>query len=104
TDPTAGGFVLVGAADGIKVERVTADTRQARDRVTARGFAEYGPLPENLFAALGTLPNSLNFLARVDGEPAGGSVGARSCARRELLRCWDRRQLLSFANPVSRSR
>lgn len=42
----------------------------------ARGFAQYGPLPENLFAAFATLPDSLYFLARVDGEPAGGGMGA----------------------------
>ena len=54
--------MLVGSADGITVERVTADTQQTWDRVIARGFAEYGLLPENLFAALGTLSNSLNFL------------------------------------------
>ena len=37
------GCVLVPPADGITVERVTANTRQAWDRVIARGFAEYGP-------------------------------------------------------------
>ena len=62
---------LVPPADGITIESVTADTQQIWDRVIARGFAEYGPLPENLFAAFATLSNSLNFLARVDGEPAG---------------------------------
>jgi hypothetical protein len=70
------GCVLVPPADGVTVERVTADTQQTWDRVIARGFAEYGPLPENLFAAFATLPDSLNFLARVDGEPAGGGMGA----------------------------
>jgi GNAT superfamily N-acetyltransferase len=70
------GCVLAPPADGITVERVTADSQQTWDRVIARGFAEYGPLPENLFAAFATLPDSLNFLARVDGEPAGGGMGA----------------------------
>lgn len=36
----------------------------------AQGFAEFGPLPENPFAAFASLPDSLCFLARVDGEPA----------------------------------
>ena len=43
------GCVLVGSADGITVGRVTADSQQTWDRVIARAFAEYGPLPENLF-------------------------------------------------------
>ena len=69
-------LALVPPANGITVERVTAETEQAWDRVIAQGFAEYGPLPENLFSAFATLPDSLNFLARVDGEPAGGGMGA----------------------------
>jgi len=67
--------VPVRAADGITVERVTPETEQVWASVIARGFAEYGPVPENLFAAFATLPDSLNFLARVDGEPAGGGMG-----------------------------
>ncbi len=35
-----------------------------------RGFSEFGPLPENTFALFATVPQSLNFLARVDGVPA----------------------------------
>jgi len=63
-------------ADGITIERVTANTEQLWHRVIAMGFAEFGPLPENLFAAFATVPESLNFLARVGGEPAGGGMGA----------------------------
>jgi hypothetical protein len=70
------GCALVPPADGIAVERVTVETEQIWDRVIAQGFAEYGRLPENLFAAFATLPDSLNFLASVDGEPAGGGMGA----------------------------
>jgi hypothetical protein len=54
---------------------VTVETEQIWGMI-ARGFAEYGPLPENLFAAFAKLPDSLNFLTRVDGEPAGGGMGA----------------------------
>lgn len=71
-----GSFELIRPADGITVERVTTDTEQIWDRVIARGFAEYGPLPDNLFAAFATLADSLNFLARVNGEPAGGGMGS----------------------------
>lgn len=69
-------FGLIEPADGITIERVTAESEQIWDRVIAKGFAEFGPLPENLFAAFATLPESLNFLARVHGEPAGGGMGA----------------------------
>jgi GNAT superfamily N-acetyltransferase len=66
---------FVPPADGITVERVTEETGPRWDQVIAQGFAEYGPVPENLFAAFATLPDSLNFLARVDGEPVGGGMG-----------------------------
>jgi len=48
------GCVLVPPADGITVERVTEDIPMW-DRVIARGFAQYGPLLENHFAAFATL-------------------------------------------------
>lgn len=67
---------LIEPAAGITVERVTQGTEQLWDRVIAKGFAEFGPLPENLFAAFASVPETLCFLARVDGEPAGGAVGA----------------------------
>ena len=69
------GCAFVPPADGITVERVTQETGLIWDQVIARGFAEYGPVPENLFAAFATLPDSLNFLARVDGESVGGGMG-----------------------------
>jgi GNAT superfamily N-acetyltransferase len=60
-------------ADNLSIERVTA---AAWSRVVAQGFAEFGPLPENTFLPFATLAGSLNFLARVDGIPAGGGMGA----------------------------
>ena len=67
---------LIAPADGITIERVNKDTEQVWDRVIAKGFAEFGPLPENLFAAFASVPDTLCFLARVEGQPAGGAVGA----------------------------
>ena len=67
---------LIEPAAGITIERVTPDTEQMWDRVIAKGFAEFGALPDNLFAAFASLPDSLSFLAWVDGEPAGGATGA----------------------------
>jgi hypothetical protein len=52
---------LIEPADGITIERVTADTEQLWDRVIAKGFAEFGPLPKNLFVAFASFPASLSF-------------------------------------------
>jgi GNAT superfamily N-acetyltransferase len=62
-------------APGVLIEPVTANTAQLWDRVIAQGFAEFGAVTENLFAAFATLPGRLNFLARVDGVAAGGGMG-----------------------------
>jgi len=43
--------------------------------VVTRAFAEYGPLPQNLMLPFAVMPGSLNFLAGVDGVPAGGGMG-----------------------------
>jgi GNAT superfamily N-acetyltransferase len=67
---------LIEPADSITVEQVTASTEQLWDQVIAKGFAEFGRLPENLFSAFATLPDSRNFLARIDGAAAGGGMGA----------------------------
>jgi GNAT superfamily N-acetyltransferase len=67
---------LIEPAAGTTVERVTEGTEQTWDRVIAKGFAEFGPLPENLFAAFASVTDTLCFLARVEGQPAGGAVGA----------------------------
>ncbi len=62
-------------AAGITIERVTQATEQLWGRVLTKGFAEFGPLPDNLFAGFSSVPGSLCFLARVDGQPAGGAAG-----------------------------
>jgi GNAT superfamily N-acetyltransferase len=67
---------LVKPADGITIEPVTPATEPLWDRVIARGFAEFGALPDNLFAAFASLRDGLCFLARVNGTPAGGATGA----------------------------
>lgn len=67
--------IAVEAAEGIRVERVTPDTEDIWNKVVTTGFAEFGPLPENLMTPFATLPGSLNFLAKVDSVPAGGGMG-----------------------------
>ncbi len=66
---------LIEPATEITVERVTEATEQIWDRVIAKGFAEFGPLPENLFAAFASVPDTLCFLARRDGQAGRGSSG-----------------------------
>jgi len=62
-------------ADGLSIERVTRANESAWNETILRGFAEYGPLPTDLFLPFATLAESLNFLARLDGVPAGGGMG-----------------------------
>ena len=44
--------------------------------VVSTGFAEFGPLSENLFVPLATLPGSMNFLARVRRHPSWRRMGS----------------------------
>jgi GNAT superfamily N-acetyltransferase len=67
---------LTEPAAGITVEWVNEETVQIWDGVLAKGFAEFGPLPENLFAVFAAVPDGLCLLARVEGQPAGGAAGA----------------------------
>ena len=67
---------LVEPAAGVTLERVTESNAAIWDRVIAQGYAEIAALPEGLFLPFATLTGSMNFLARVDGVAAGGSMGA----------------------------
>jgi hypothetical protein len=97
------GHDLIGPIDGITIERVNEATEQTWDRVLAKGFAEFGPLPDNLFAAFAAVPDGLCFLAWFDGQPAGGAV-APSCGRRELLPCSAPRRFQSLVAVACRLR
>jgi GNAT superfamily N-acetyltransferase len=63
-------------ADGVTIEPVTTASVQLWDSVVAAGFFKFDPLPANTFAPFATVPQSLNFLARVDGVPAGGGTAS----------------------------
>lgn len=60
----------------VTVERVTAETARCWAEVLVAGFAEFGTFPTSLFEPYGLLPHGINYLAYVDGEPAGGAAGA----------------------------
>ena len=60
---------------GISIERVTSGTEKSWNEAILRGFAEYGPLPPNLFLPFATIAGSLNFVALVDGVAVGGGMG-----------------------------
>jgi GNAT superfamily N-acetyltransferase len=62
-------------ADGLRIERVTRANESVWNETILRGFAEYGALPTDLFLPFATLAESLNFLAWLDGVPAGGGMG-----------------------------
>jgi GNAT superfamily N-acetyltransferase len=60
---------------GISVEPVTPATAKSWMSVVARGFSEFGPVPEEVFGGFGCLPGALAFLARIEGEIVGGCGG-----------------------------
>jgi GNAT superfamily N-acetyltransferase len=63
-------------ASGVCLEKVNADNAAVWDRVIREGYAEMAALPEGLFLPFAVMADSTNFLAFVDGVPAGGSMGA----------------------------
>ena len=60
--------------EGVTLERVTAANEKIWSDVVAQGFAEFGPLPDNIFTPFATMPASINYLARVEGIAAGGGM------------------------------
>lgn len=62
--------------DDIRIERVTEANAHGWAEVLCEGLAEFGPFPTDLFEPYALLPHGLNYLAYVDGEPAGGAAGA----------------------------
>ena len=60
---------------GIAVERVTPATAKPWMRAVAKGFSEFGSVPEEVFGTFGCLPGALAFLARIEGEIVGGCGG-----------------------------
>lgn len=61
--------------EGVRVERVTAQTARRWAEVLVAGFAEFGELPASLFEPYGRMAHGLNFLAYVDDEIVGGASG-----------------------------
>lgn len=63
------------APPGIEIEPVTPQNARQWTHTIAKGFAEHGPVPEDVFGGFAVLPNALAFLVRVDGVVAGGCAG-----------------------------
>jgi Acetyltransferase (GNAT) family len=70
----------VALPEGLTLERVNAANEKVWSDVVAQGFAEFGPLPDNIFTPFAAMPESINYLARVDGVAAGGGM---ACIMRE---------------------
>ena len=62
-------------AAGVTVERVSAESAPVWDSVIRQGYAELAVIPEGMFLPFAELAESTNFLAYVDGAPAGGAMG-----------------------------
>ncbi len=59
----------------VAIEAVTPETLKAWAAAIARGFSEYGPVPDEVFTGFGCLPGALAFLACIQGEIVGGCGG-----------------------------
>jgi hypothetical protein len=60
---------------GVAIERVTHETGKAWMHAIATGFSQQILVEENVFGGFAALPGALAFLARVEGEVAGGCGG-----------------------------
>lgn len=60
---------------GIVIEPVTPSTIKPWAEAIATGFSEFGPVPDEVFDGFGRLPHALAFLARIEGQIAGGGGG-----------------------------
>jgi GNAT superfamily N-acetyltransferase len=59
----------------IAIERVTSETAALWGRTLAQGFSDIVPAREDVFDVAAVLPGSLNFLACIAGNVAGGCGG-----------------------------
>jgi len=60
---------------GVVVERVTPETLQPWMAAIAQGFAQDIAVAESVFGGFAALPGALPFLARIEGNVAGGCGG-----------------------------
>ena len=60
---------------GIVIERVTRQNVSSWTHTLAKGFSQEVTVGEDVFGGFATLPGALAFLARIDGEAAGGCAG-----------------------------
>ncbi len=73
--PIGPGDSFAGEDADIKVEPIAPDQVRAWARVVTRGFTSEEDLPDELVDVVettGHLASAASFLARIDGEPAGG--------------------------------
>ncbi|MGB8886332.1 MAG: GNAT family N-acetyltransferase [Candidatus Korobacteraceae bacterium] len=63
------------APAGIVIERATRRNVSSWTHTLAKGFSQEVTVGEDVFGGFATLPGALAFLARIDGEAAGGCAG-----------------------------
>jgi GNAT superfamily N-acetyltransferase len=59
----------------VHIEPVTPRNASQWARTIAKGFSEFGEVPEDVFAGFAVLPGTLACLAYVGDAPAGGAAG-----------------------------
>lgn len=72
---------------GVTIERVTPATDRPWMRALAQGFSDVVPVEDNFLLGFSGVPGNLAFLARLDGEIAGGSAGRILPQARILALC-----------------
>jgi GNAT superfamily N-acetyltransferase len=61
--------------NGIEIDPVTAATIKPWAEAIAKGFSESLPVTGDVFEGFGRLPGALAFVARIEGQIAGGGGG-----------------------------
>lgn len=61
--------------EGVTIERVRPGTARKWAEVLTAGFSDVGEIPAELFEPYGLLPNSISFIAYIDGKPAASASG-----------------------------
>jgi acetyltransferase (GNAT) family protein len=64
------------AEDAIKIRSVGPDNARLWSEIVAQGFAEIAPVSPELFMPFASAPNSICFIAEIDGRTVAGAGGS----------------------------
>lgn len=87
---------------GMTIEPVSTETAGLWIRAIVRGFSDVVPVSEDMFDGFASLPGSLDFLARIDSEVAGGG-GGRIISEARIAALYGTATLPSFGGAACRA-